>query len=111
MLNYLEISGCVFLGLVGIKLTWPVLCWLKKSLTCIDYVQRNLREGDYACITGGTDGIGLEYARQLAAKGYNLLLLSRTQSKLDRVKQELEEEYKVEVRDCQNVSNFDSTCS
>ena len=44
------------------------------------------RSGDFAIITGATDGIGLEYARQLAEKGYNLLLLSRNESKLKKIK-------------------------
>ena len=43
----------------------------------------------WAVVTGSTDGIGLEYARQLAEKGYNLLLLSRNQEKLNRVRDEL----------------------
>ncbi|XP_053213938.1 very-long-chain 3-oxoacyl-CoA reductase-A-like [Panonychus citri] len=39
----------------------------------------------WAVVTGSTDGIGLEYGKQLANKGYNLLLISRTQSKLETV--------------------------
>ncbi|XP_015783010.1 very-long-chain 3-oxoacyl-CoA reductase [Tetranychus urticae] len=39
----------------------------------------------WAVVTGSTDGIGLEYGKQLANKGYNVLLISRTQSKLDAV--------------------------
>lgn len=34
-------------------------------------------------MTGASDGLGKEYAVQLAAKGFNLVLVSRTQSKLD----------------------------
>lgn len=45
--------------------------------------------GDYAIITGASDGIGKEYARQLAARGYNLLLLSRTEEKLNKLRQEI----------------------
>lgn len=33
-------------------------------------------------ITGASDGLGKEFAQQLAGKGYNLVLISRTQSKL-----------------------------
>ena len=39
----------------------------------------------WAVVTGSTDGIGLEYGKQLANKGYNVLLISRSQSKLDTV--------------------------
>ena len=55
------------------------------------------RENDYAIITGASDGIGLEYAKQLAKKGYNLLLFSRTLSKLEAVKTDIQEKYSVDV--------------
>ena len=47
----------------------------------------------WAVITGATDGIGLEFSRQLAAKDYNLLLLSRNPSKLTKVKDEITGQY------------------
>ena len=40
-------------------------------------------------MTGGSDGIGREFALQLASKGFNILLVSRTKSKLDAVAQEV----------------------
>lgn len=51
----------------------------------------NLRKtyGDWVVITGATDGIGLEYAREFARRGHSLVLVGRTESKLVRVKQEL----------------------
>ena len=36
-------------------------------------------------ITGATDGIGKAYARQLACLGFNIVLISRTHSKLKEV--------------------------
>jgi short-subunit dehydrogenase len=47
------------------------------------------RYGEWAVITGATDGIGLEYARQLADRGHSLILVGRNQIKLDTVKEEL----------------------
>jgi 17beta-estradiol 17-dehydrogenase / very-long-chain 3-oxoacyl-CoA reductase len=44
-------------------------------------------------ITGASDGLGKEFAFQLAAKGFNLVLISRTQSKLDSLVKELEQKY------------------
>lgn len=44
-------------------------------------------------ITGASDGLGKEYAFQLARKGWNLLLVSRTESKLRTLASELEEKY------------------
>ena len=36
-------------------------------------------------ITGASDGIGAEYAKELGSRGFNLLLISRTASKLENV--------------------------
>ncbi|KAK7421738.1 hypothetical protein QQZ08_009826 [Neonectria magnoliae] len=57
----------------------------------------NLRKygkpGTWAVVTGASDGLGKEYAVQLAAKGFNLILVSRTQSKLETLAQEIEQKY------------------
>eukprot|EP00049_Salpingoeca_infusionum_P017612 m.353675 g.353675 ORF g.353675 m.353675 type:complete len:338 (+) comp16818_c0_seq1:487-1500(+) len=47
----------------------------------------------WAVVTGASDGIGEEFAYQLAAQGFNICLVSRTQSKLDRVNAELLRRY------------------
>ena len=48
------------------------------------------KKGTWALVTGASDGIGKEYALQLAQKGYNILLVSRTQSKLDSLSTEIQ---------------------
>jgi 17beta-estradiol 17-dehydrogenase / very-long-chain 3-oxoacyl-CoA reductase len=51
--------------------------------------------GSWAVITGATDGIGKAYAEALSKKhGMNVVLISRTQSKLDEVAKELPTETK-----------------
>ena len=42
-------------------------------------------------ITGCTSGIGLEIAKQLYDIGFNLLLISRNEGKLEKVKKDLHE--------------------
>lgn len=44
-------------------------------------------------VTGASDGLGKEYAIQLAQKGFNLLLVSRTASKLDTLSAEITQKY------------------
>lgn len=49
------------------------------------------RLGSWAVVTGATDGIGKAMAKQLAKQGMNVVLISRTESKLVNVQKELEE--------------------
>ena len=48
-------------------------------------------------ITGASSGIGLEFARIHAAKGGNLVLVARSKSKLDELKNELEKNHGIFV--------------
>ncbi|MDD6253573.1 MAG: SDR family NAD(P)-dependent oxidoreductase [Candidatus Cryptobacteroides sp.] len=50
-----------------------------------------------ALVTGGSSGIGLEFSRQLAAKGYDLLIVSNRQDQLDEVCGPVAEEFGVKV--------------
>ncbi|XP_037927431.1 hydroxysteroid dehydrogenase-like protein 1 [Teleopsis dalmanni] len=56
------------------------------------------RFGEWAVITGSTDGIGKYYARELAREGFNVVLISRTKSKLEAVASEIEKKFKVQVK-------------
>ncbi|ORX35602.1 putative ketoreductase [Kockovaella imperatae] len=58
------------------------------------------KTGSYALVTGCTSGIGLEFAKQFAGKGYNLILLGRRQTALDDLVKEISGKYKV---DCKTV--------
>jgi len=51
----------------------------------------------YALITGASSGIGLEIADYMAKKGFNLIITSRTESKLKKLSQVLVSKYKVKV--------------
>ena len=46
-------------------------------------------ENTYALVTGATSGIGLEISINLAKRGYNLILVSRTTDKLDQTSKKL----------------------
>ncbi|XP_078413114.1 17-beta-hydroxysteroid dehydrogenase type 3 [Cetorhinus maximus] len=45
--------------------------------------------GEWAVITGGTDGIGKAYAHEFAKRGLNIVLISRTKEKLTEVADEI----------------------
>jgi 17beta-estradiol 17-dehydrogenase / very-long-chain 3-oxoacyl-CoA reductase len=53
-------------------------------------VRKYGKKGTWAVVTGASDGLGKEFAHQLCAKGFNLILVSRTQSKLDKLARELQ---------------------
>ncbi|TNN00696.1 very-long-chain 3-oxoacyl-CoA reductase-A [Takifugu flavidus] len=54
--------------------------------------------GKWAVVTGATDGIGKSYAEELARRGFAMMLISRSQEKLDDVARTLQELYNVETK-------------
>jgi len=62
-----------------------------------------------AIITGASSGIGREFAYQLAAKQYDLVLVARRKDRLDEVKAVVEKEYGVHVTNYDmDLSNLDN---
>nr|CDS25779.1 estradiol 17 beta dehydrogenase 12 [Hymenolepis microstoma] len=57
-----------------------------------------LKAGEWAVITGATDGIGKAFAELLAKKGLNIFLISRSQDKLQAVASEIETKYNVKTK-------------
>lgn len=47
----------------------------------------------YALVTGASSGMGLEYAKNLAERGYNLILVALFQNEMDAVKDSLSKDY------------------
>lgn len=107
MLFTASLFGLALLGL------WALSCWLYDN--CKSLVQivvavlapyfvpaenKTLVErfGKWAVITGSTDGIGKQYAFQLAARGLNIVLISRTTEKLIAVASEIEQRYQVKTK-------------
>ena len=50
---------------------------------------------NYALITGGSSGIGYEIAKNLAGRGYNILLISRNERNLKDCCNKLADEFNV----------------
>lgn len=62
-----------------------------------------------ALITGGSSGMGLEYARQLAAKGYDLILVSNQEKELAAAAESLQDAFPVKVTTrCQDLAQADA---
>lgn len=61
----------------------------------VDYTRRY---GQWAVITGATAGIGLEFARALAARGVSCVLAARRSERLESVAEELKSAHGVDAR-------------
>lgn len=58
---------------------------------------KNIVAGKWALVTGGSSGLGVDFARELADRDMNLILVARREEKLVEVKKELVGKYGVEV--------------
>ena len=56
-------------------------------------------EKTYALITGASSGIGYQYARVMARKGYNLVIVSNEPEALAEKAESIRKEFGVEVAD------------
>lgn len=66
-------------------------------LPSTNFAKYGAKKGKWAVVTGASDGIGKEYAFQLASRGLNVVLVLRTLSKLETIAQEIEEKYGVKT--------------
>lgn len=97
--NQLPTSMVVLLAIALIFILWATLkfiqaVWIYFGCYLLGFGAKWEPGPDsWAIVTGSTDGIGLSYAKAMARKGYCLLLISRTQAKLERVKAQILNEY------------------
>lgn len=88
MPSFLSIVGAVALGVVLFK----VLSFVKTNyLTSLNMKRRYGKAGDWAVVTGASEGIGHAMAIDLGRRGFNVCVIARTQSKLDSVVEELKQ--------------------
>lgn len=71
---------------------------MDNTIECYD-TGKHMQNGDkmknYAVITGASAGLGTEFAKQLAAKGYKLILTARREERLRELAEELNVECEV----------------
>jgi 17beta-estradiol 17-dehydrogenase / very-long-chain 3-oxoacyl-CoA reductase len=84
---------------IGNYVAWLGLVVITYKVTsyCLSGLSRvNIKNYSYGwvAITGASDGIGKEFAEWFAVRGFKVILISRDQTKLEKVKQELMESTK-----------------
>jgi len=113
------ISCCCFNSLISffgvITISYSLFTFIKFLLKHFkkpsDNVLKKLAKNDsqWAVVTGASDGIGKAYAKTLAKKGFNIFLISRTQSKLEAVAKEIElENVKTKIKSVDFINADDS---
>jgi len=85
-------SGLQVLGaLSALTALYGVLSFACCTFLCcgVSLKKFGAKKGAWAVVTGASDGIGREFAIQLAKAGFNILLAARNQAKLDAVVDEI----------------------
>jgi 17beta-estradiol 17-dehydrogenase / very-long-chain 3-oxoacyl-CoA reductase len=86
-MGFLAATGAFALVYVAARfaaLLYRLLCPVKLDIK---------KFGEWALVTGSTDGIGKAYAVELAKRGLNVILISRTKEKLEQVANEIQSKY------------------
>jgi 17beta-estradiol 17-dehydrogenase / very-long-chain 3-oxoacyl-CoA reductase len=87
----LQVLGAILLVIAAVTVVrwlWQYM-WLPQQKQGSRLAKR-YGHGSWVLITGASDGLGKAFSQELAQYGFNLLLVSRTQEKLDRLQAELE---------------------
>ncbi|XP_044130383.1 very-long-chain 3-oxoacyl-CoA reductase-like [Bufo gargarizans] len=84
--------GILTAAYIVIIQAWKAICGLRNHIVS-RWCRTDLTQyGQWAVVTGATDGIGKAYALELAKRGLDVVLISRTLEKLKRVAAEIEKE-------------------
>nr|XP_027222549.1 very-long-chain 3-oxoacyl-CoA reductase-like [Penaeus vannamei] len=86
-----DLIGKAAVALVAARLGWSVLKGLYGSFlaAALGLNLKVKKTGEWAVVTGATDGIGKAYAFELARQGMKVVLVSRTAFKLQNVAAEI----------------------
>ena len=71
---------------------------LQYILPLFGYAHDLRKYGALVYVTGYTDGIGLQYAFQLASKGFDIVFINRSKEKLETVSKEIIAKFLVKTK-------------
>ncbi|XP_063858203.1 inactive hydroxysteroid dehydrogenase-like protein 1 [Scylla paramamosain] len=96
--HVLTVAGVLAVSKILLQLLWSVGSGVRIHFWSRLWKKRLVEDyGRWAVVTGSTDGIGKEYAKELARRGMNLVLVSRTMEKLHKVSAEIVREFGVQT--------------
>lgn len=107
MMSVLAWIGAFCAARFGYKIILRIYSFLSPSVSLDHY---GAKKGGWAVITGASDGIGRQFAIQLAKAGFNVFLIARSEDKLKNVAMEVEKfnvQAKVHVFDFSNALDTD----
>lgn len=95
-----EKLAIVIVAAVGLRMLIriAVLTWKKLIAPSMGLGIDVATQGKWAVVTGSTDGLGKAFAEALAAKGLDIVLVSRSLEKLENVSTEIKAAYGVSTK-------------
>jgi len=90
--------GMLRFGLWALRLTSNTLFRTVRAIQSHKSLYGTKNGDSYAVITGGSGGLGFEFAKQLAALGFNIVLIARDMEKLEKCAEQLRSSYEIAVR-------------
>ena len=98
--NVLAVVGVLFLLKITVNLLWHLGGGFRAYFLapCLGVGRIDLKKfGPWGAVTGASEGIGKGYALELAKQGLNVVLMSRSQEKLEKVAAEIRDKYSRET--------------
>ena len=93
--SYNAIAGyaALRLALWAAKSVYHGAYYLSRRFRSLRSIYATPGKTPYAVITGGSEGLGLAFARRLGREGFSILIISRDQEKLNKAEVELRQEF------------------
>jgi len=79
--NFIFIIGSYY----ALKSILSILCWTKQYFFTFEKDFKKVYGDGWVVITGASDGIGKQFAIEFAKKGHKLVLIARSEEKLQKV--------------------------
>ncbi|KAM4726239.1 hydroxysteroid (20-beta) dehydrogenase 2 [Anableps anableps] len=90
----LALFGGLTVALCLLKFTWKCWCGFRQFVLSEKWQVDMRAYGQWAVVTGATSGIGKAYAIELAQRGLDVILIGRSDDKLQMVAKEIKNKYR-----------------